>query len=295
MFQRMIQWGCVGLMLVALAACSEPATEPGAKPFFRKQILLGAHRAGANVVPESTVAGFKETAKRWPDILLETDTAITADGHVVLMHDETVDRTTDGTGKVGEMTLEELKQLDAGYRLTLDGGETYPYRGKGIAIATLGEALEALPDSHFLVETKPHPGIVEATIEAIQKAGAEGRVLLASFTPAHMDLARKLAPDMAMCYDFTNGQRMIDTLRNGDWDAYEPEADVLSLMRRMVKQFDLKPAEIQAIRQKGVRFQIHTVNDPEEMRHWLDVGVDSILTDRPDLLADIIEERRQGQ
>lgn len=291
MFQRMIQCACVGAVLAALVSCSQPA----AKPFFSKQILLGAHRAGASVVPESTVAAFKETAKRWPDILLETDTAMTADGHVVLLHDESVDRTTDGTGRVGEMTLEELRQLDAGYRLTLDGGQTYPYRGKGITIATLEEALQALPDSHFLVETKAHPGVVEATIKAIQKAGAEDRVLLASFLPAHMDLARKLVPEMAMCYDFSNGQRLIDTLRKGDWDAYEPEADVLSLMRRMVKQFDLKPGEIQAIRQKGVRFQIHTVNDPEEMRYWLDVGVDSILTDRPDLLADIIEEWRGEQ
>ncbi len=291
MFNRIIQWVGVGLMLVGLGACARPTTTP----FFNQQILLGAHRAGASVVPESTVAGFKEAAERWPGVLLETDTALTADGHVVLLHDGTVDRTTDGVGKVGDMTLEELKQLDAGYRLTLDGGKTYPYRGKGITIATLEEVLEALPDSHFLVETKPHPGIVEATIEAIQKTGAVDRVLMASFTPAHMDLARKLIPGVALCYDFKNGRNMIETLRNGDWDAYEREADVLSLMRRMVKQFDLEPAEIQAIRQKGIRFQIHTVNDPEEMRYWLDVGVDSILTDRPDLLADVIEEWREEQ
>jgi glycerophosphoryl diester phosphodiesterase len=295
MFRRLIQWGCVGTTLAVLATCARPAAKPDDKPFFSKQILLGAHRAGAEVVPESTVAGFKETAERWPDILLETDAAITADGHVVLLHDETVDRTTDGTGKVGEMTLAELKQLDAGYKLTPDNGQTYPYRGRGITIPTLEEVLEALPESHFLVETKPHPGIMEATIEVIRKAGAEDRVLLASFVPDHMDRARELAPDMAMCYDFTNGLRLIDTLRNGDWDAYEPEADVLSLMRRMVTRFDLKPTEIQTIRRKGVRFQIHTVNDPGEMRYWLDIGVDSILTDRPDLLAQTIQEWQEGR
>ena len=262
------------------------------KPFFRKQILIGAHRGGGSVVPENTVMGFLEAAKRWPGILMEGDAALTADGHVVLNHDYTVDRTTDGTGEINKMTLAQIKALDAGFRLSLDGGATFPYRGKGATIATLKEALEALPDSRFLIEFKPYPGIVEATIAAIREVGAEDRVLLASFRPEHMQRARELAPQMAMCYDFDNGMAMLETLRNGAWSEYTPAADVLSLMRHMVREFSLTPEEIQAVRAKGIRFQIHTVDDPEEMAMYLDMGVDSILTDRPDLLTRAVAEWR---
>jgi glycerophosphoryl diester phosphodiesterase len=223
---------------------------------------------------------------------MEGDAALTADGHVVLHHDHTVDRTTNGTGEINKMTLAEVKALDAGYRLTLDGGKTFPYRGKGATIATLKEALEALPVSNFLIEFKPYPGIVEATIAAIREVGAEDRVLLASFTPEHMRRARELAAEMAMCYDFDNGTAMLETLRNGAWSEYAREADVLSLMRRMVNEFSLTPEEIQAIRAKGIRFQIHTVDDPEEMAMYLNMGVDSILSDRPDLLVKAVEAWR---
>jgi glycerophosphoryl diester phosphodiesterase len=194
---------------------------------------------------------------------------------------------------VADLTLEELRQLEAGYDFTPDGGQTFPYRGKGLRLATLDELLEALPESHFLIETKPQEGIVDAVIKVIREAGAQDRVLLASFMPAHMDRVREIAPDIATCYDFANGQEMLTALRNGAWETYEPEADVLSLMRRMVKQFGLTPAEIQAIRAKGVRVQVHTVDDPAEMAHYLDLGVDSILTDYPDRLELAITEWRE--
>lgn len=289
-------------MGLLVSACAQPrvqspeefegdaAKRAPVKPFCQQPFLLGAHRGGAHLVPESTVAGFKETAARWPGILLETDAALTADGHVVLLHDETVDRTTNGRGPVAEMTLAEVKALDAGYWLSLDGGATYPYRGRGIKIATLEEALEALPEERFLVELKPFPGIADAAIPVIQRAGAEDRVLLASFAPDLMARARELAPNIAVCYDYKNGFRLLAALRLWGWSAYRPQADVLSLMRDMVSRYRLSDADIRIIREKGILVQVHTVNDPDEMRYWLDRGVDSILTDRPDLLANVIAE-----
>lgn len=271
----------------SLVATARPAP---VKPFLQRSILLGAHRGGAHLVPESTVAGFLETAARWPGILLETDAALTADGHVVLLHDETVDRTTNGSGAVAEMSLADLKALDAGYRLTLDDGATYPYRGQGITIPTLEEVLAALPEERFLVELKPFPGIADAAVEIIRRTGAEDRVLLASFAPELMARARELAPNLAVCYDVKNGLRLATHLRLWRWDAYRREADVLSLMRGMARNYGLTADDIRALRRKGVLVQIHTVNDPEEMRYWLDLGVDSILTDRPDLLADVIAQ-----
>ncbi|MCP4643441.1 MAG: hypothetical protein GY851_23540 [bacterium] len=281
-------------VLAAIAGCSS-TDEPGDKPFFQRQFLLGAHRAGAFVLPENTVEGFKEAAKRWPGILLEADAGLTADGHVVLLHDETVERTTGSAGKINEMTLAEVKELDAGHYLSLDGEKTFPYRGKGITIATLKEALQAVPDSHFLIEFKWFDGIVDAVVRDIREVGAEDRVLLASFLPAHMNRARELAPEIATCYDYENGAAMLEALRNGAWASYEPQADVLSLMRRMVDEFNLTKEELLAIRAKGVRFQIHTVDTPEEIRHYLDLGVDSILSDRPDVLTKVVAEWQESQ
>jgi glycerophosphoryl diester phosphodiesterase len=289
---------CVALGLLMsdhLAISAETsAAKPAVKPFFRRPWLLGAHRGGAQLSPENTVVAFKAAAERWPDVVLETDARLTSDGHVVLLHDGRVDRTTDGKGLVAEMTLAEVKKLDAGFRFTRDGGKTFPYRGKGVTIATLTEALAACPSSRFEIEMKPAEGVVEPTIRVIRQAKAEDRVLLASFDPRVMYRARKLAPNVASCYTVVDGLGMLRKLREGgeSWESYKPKADVLSLMQRMLKEFDLTADEFRAIRAKGVRVQFHTPNTRERIIKLLDLKPDSILTDRPDLLSDIIAERK---
>ncbi len=290
---------CLAMVGLVLAAEGDKttATKPKDKPFFRKPFLLGAHRAGAALWPESTLVAFKAAAKRWPDMLLETDARLTSDGHVVLLHDETVDRTTDGTGPITEMTLAEAKKLDAGYRFTPDGGKTFPYRGQGVRIALLSEVLAALPEARFEVELKPADGIAEPTIRVIKQAKAEDRVLLASFSSTIMLRARKLAPRTPSCYEYIGGLAMLGKLRSGGeaWAAYRPTADVLSLTRGMLKRYELTPEEIRAVQAKGVYFQIHTPNTRESIRRALELNPDSILTDRPDLLAEIIAERAKSK
>ena len=287
----------LGLAMPAMAVGGEgkatPSSGPDVKPFFRKPWLLGAHRGGAGLWPENTLVAFKAAAKRWPDIILETDARMTADGHVVLLHDGTVDRTTDGTGPIAKMTLAEVKRLDAGYKFSRDRGRTFPWRGKGVRIATLVEALAVLPESRFEIELKPADGVTDPTLRVIRKARAEDRVLLASFDPQKALRARKLAPRIASCYELLGGLGMLSKLREGGerWERYRPKADVLSLMEGMLKQYELTPAEIRAVQAKGIFVQIHTPNTPERIRKVLDLNPDSILTDRPDLLAEIIAKR----
>lgn len=279
------------LVAVVLCLCNTEAWAQGLrKPMLSKPISTGAHRGGAALWPESTVLAFRKTFEQWPQMLLETDARLTADGHVVLVHDERVDRTTDGTGLVSSLTLEQVKGLDAGYGFTQDEGSTYPYRGRGVAIATLEEALEALPDARWLVEFKDD--CVAEVIAVIRRAGAIDRVLAASFDPALMDKARQLAPELATCYDTKSGANMRERLEDGTWDSYVRTDDVLSLTRNMVKLFSLTPERLERIRSKGVVTQVHTVNDPEEMRTYYEMGFDSILTDRPDLLAHVAGNRK---
>lgn len=282
-------WVALTFALLALGA-DGPAID---RPMFKEPLLLGAHRGGAAVWPENTLVAFRAAADRWPGILLEADARLTSDGEVVLQHDLEVDRTTDGTGPIDAMTFAQVRKLDAAYRFTTDGGQSFPERGKGIQIPTLKEVLEALPDSRFLIELKDQPGIADAVAKVIEETGARDRVMIASFKPAHMARFREVAPGVVTCYDTARGMAMLQALRAGDWDGYTPTDDVLSVEKETVAKLKITPDELRAIQKKGIVVQVHTLDDPTEIREMLQTGVDSILSDRPDVLAATIEEAQK--
>ncbi|HEX7955748.1 MAG TPA: glycerophosphodiester phosphodiesterase family protein, partial [Pyrinomonadaceae bacterium] len=113
--------------------------------------LAIAHRGGAGLWPENTLHAFEHAAALGVDVI-ETDVRATADGEIVVFHDERVERTTDGAGEVRALTLADLKRLDAAHRWSPDGGRTYPLRGRGVTVPTLGEVFAALPEMRFNIE-----------------------------------------------------------------------------------------------------------------------------------------------
>ena len=232
---------------------------------------------------------FKQAAERWPDLVLETDIRLTKDGHVVLLHDATVNRTTNGTGRIADLTLAEAQALDAAYNFTTDGGKTFPLRGQGIRIPTLAEALEAAPSSRFEIELKDGDGIPEKAVEILKQTNAMDRVLFASFKPKLIQRFRELAPGVPTCYDMGQAIQLISALRGENWEAYEPPCEVLSVSKGLLKQFNVTPDDIQKVRAKGVLYQIHTINQRDAMEELIARGVDSILTDHPSVLAEVIE------
>ena len=117
------------------------------------------------------------------------------------------------------------------------------------------------------------------------------RVAVASFSVPLMEQARRLAPNLICCYDFDQGLEMVKRLRQPDWSSYKPAADILAIDEDMLHDFNLEPDDFQALRRKGIAVLIHTINNPERMRRLLDAGVASVLSDRPDLLADVIAQR----
>jgi glycerophosphoryl diester phosphodiesterase len=288
----MVRLGCA--VLLSLASVLSYAEE--AKSLFHQRpILFGVHRGGRDLWPEDTTEAYVQAVKRWPQVLLEGDIHLTKDQQVVVLHDPTVDRTTNGTGLVKEKTLAELKQLDAGYRFTLDQGKTFPYRGKGITIPTLTEALNAVPDSLFLIELKEPLELTEPAIKAIREAKAEQRLMLASFNPLIMQQIRKIAPEINTCYDPMSATGILAALRNGEWAAYTPTNAMVSLSPEMQMKFAITDEEIQKIRAKGILVEVFTLNTPEEMNRYLDIGVDSILTDRPEVLEKVLADRAKAQ
>ena len=135
------------------------------RPSRRAGSIVVGHRGAAGLAPENTWSAIDRGLAQGVD-MIEVDVHLTADGHLVLMHDASVDRTTDGSGLVSELTLAEIESLDAGYRFSTDGGLTYPMRGMGVRVPTLQETLLAYPTTRFIIEIK---GSDTATADAVAK------------------------------------------------------------------------------------------------------------------------------
>ena len=126
-----------------LALLAQPSSGPPFFAQFDQRPLVMAHQGGKGLRPENTLSAFEHAVALGVDVL-EMDIHTTADGAPVVMHDETVDDTTDGTGPLLSFTSAELKELDAGYDWTPDDGQTFPYRGQGITVPTLEEVFVQL-------------------------------------------------------------------------------------------------------------------------------------------------------
>ncbi len=270
----------VGLLLLCSGlGCSGP--EPG-HPFLRDEkpgVQVIAHRGGAGLRPENTHAAFLHAAELGADIL-EMDLRLTADGAIVVIHDATVDRTTDGSGAVAALTFERLRALDAGYRWSPDGGKTFPYRGRGLRVPALEEVLERLPAARMVVEMKQFaPPSAAALCALIRRAGMQRKVLVASFADDALRAFRDACPEVATSMSAYEA-RLFVTLRG----FYAPAAVALQVPDRMRETVLVTPELLAMARGRNLKLHAWTVNDEARMRELVRLGVDGIMTDRPDLL-----------
>jgi glycerophosphoryl diester phosphodiesterase len=253
-----------------------------------------AHRGGAGIAPENTLVGFRKGLEVGAGVL-ELDVHASADGHVVVIHDETVDRTTDGRGPVREKTLPEIKKLDAGYDFPPDGGESYPYRDRGVTVPTLEEVYREFPNVPTNVEIKgTRPGIEKAVLRVIEDAGAEDRTLVVSEKDATIRRFREVSggrvatgsssKEIAVFYLLSH-LRLSGLLRPPYQALQGPAWKVLRVVT---------PTFVRAAHELGVRVDVWTINKEPDMRRLLGFGVDGIMTDRPDVLARVLEGSTLG-
>ena len=146
------------------------------------------HRGNAAHAPENTIESFRQAVDLGVDAL-ELDVHLSRDGHVVVIHDSTLDRTTDGSGRVERLPLSEIRRVDAGARFTRDGGTTRPYRGTGVRVPSLDEVLGAFPRTPLLIEIKADAASGPARA-LIERHGAMDRCIVASFSESAMDAFR---------------------------------------------------------------------------------------------------------
>jgi len=248
-----------------------------------------AHRGASARAPENTLEAFRLAAEDGAGGL-ETDVHVTRDGHVVAIHDDTVDRTTDGSGLVRETTLAELQSLDAGYRFTPDGGATYPYRGKGVRVPELREVLREFPDLAVNVDIKEaRPGAEEAVLRVIEGTGAEDRTLVVSEHTPVIGRFRRLSGGRvrtggsrgeSRLFYYLSGLRLEGLLR--------PAYDALQVPVRYGERELVTPRFLEAAHGVGVRVDVWTIDEPAEMRRLLDLGVDVVMTNRPEALAGVL-------
>jgi len=254
---------------------------PGA-PYLAGAPLLIAHRGGAALAPENTLEAFRQAVRWWGCDVLEIDVQPTRDGEVVVLHDANVDRTTDGRGPAAAHTLDALRELDAGYRYSPDGGRTHPWRDRGVRIPTLAEVLEAFPTVRGNIEIKDARAGPRAR-EVIAAAGAEGRVLVAA-----EDRAARLAAGAHGAPTSASEQELRAFYllhRLGLAALYRPEVDALQLPFRHRNRVIPTPRFVRDAHRLNLPVHVWTVDEVEEMRWLLRAGVDGIVTDRPDRLA----------
>jgi len=196
--------------------------EPLGNLLLSDKLLNIAHRGGGRLRPESTLLAFEHALSVGADVL-EMDLHATADGVIVVIHDTTVDRTTDGSGAVAELDFAELRMLDAGYAFTTDDGQTYPYRGMGVVIPTLDEVLAGFPDSYFLLEIKQHdPPIVDPVLALLAAHEIDDRVVLASFSHATILAVREANPAMFTAMSATEMSEFLQMMGDPGAPEYLP-------------------------------------------------------------------------
>jgi glycerophosphoryl diester phosphodiesterase len=254
--------------------------------------LVIAHQGGDGVWPGNTLYAFEKAVEIGADVL-EMDAHITKDGHIVLMHDETVDDTTDGTGLIEEMTLEELKQLDAAYDWSNDGGQTFPYRGQGIQVPALDELFQKFPQMRYVIEIKLTKNPIDPPLcDLIRQYDMQDKVLIASFHDTVMGNFRTTCPEVATSAsrgEVTKfvilGKLFLSGLVAPEYQSIQPPYDpeesynIPIMTRRFIREAHAK----------NIKVEPWTVNDPDLMRQYIEWGVDGIITDRPDLMVEILE------
>jgi len=206
----------------------------------------------------------------------------TADGRVVVLHDATVDRTTNGTGAVKAMSLSALQDLDAGFAFTAPDG-SHPFRGQGIRVPTLREVLAASHDVPLNIEIKQDdPPIVERVLGDLDRFRARERTLLAAEYHHIMERIRSAAPAMLTGASSAEVADFVFSVRDDLLDDYRPLAFALQVPPAYEGTPIVTAQTVAVAHRFGLEVHVWTINDEAEMERLLDLGVDALMSDFPE-------------
>lgn len=281
----------LGALLLIIALMAVLAKQAPEHPYYSSDLsypLVIAHQGGDGLWPGNTLFAYEQAAALGVDVL-EMDLHITQDGALVLHHDETVDRTTDGTGTIEDMTLAEIKALDAGYDWSNDEGATFPYRGKGITVPSLEEIFQSFPEYHMTIEIKKTEASMAVPFcDLIRAYGMQDKILAASFHDERMQEFRQVCPEVA-----TSSARQETTVfvllsKAFLGRFYSPAFYSLQVPEESSGITIMTAQFVRAAHERNLRVEPWTIDDPEQMKLYIRWGVDGLITDRPDLMLEIL-------
>lgn len=261
---------------------------PGS-PYFAGAPLLIAHRGGGGLAPENTIEAFRRAVEWWRADVLELDVRLTRDGEAVVFHDATLDRTTDGRGRVSEHRLSEIRRLDAGARFAPAGGGGAPFRGRGVRVPTLEEVLRTFPVTRINIEIKDVHG-APRVLESVREARAEQRVLIAAGERAARPPRSEWPHAVSAAGEEVRRFLIHHRLRALRW--HRCDVDALQVPERQGRIRIVTPRFVRDAHRSNLPVHVWTVDEEADMRRLLDWGVDGIVTDRPDRLARVLHEAR---
>lgn len=242
-----------------------------------KRTKVFAHRGFSGTAPENTMAAFEKALAAQADGI-ELDVHLSRDGHLIVMHDEKVDRTTNGSGWIKDLTLAELKRLDNGSWFGKDyENETIP---------TLAEVLERVKDSNLIVNIElkntlvPYSGLEQKVIREVERFRMEDRVILSSFRHDSLQVVKKMNPSIQVGALYSYG--MVDPWVYAGYvgvDAIHPHF--------LAATNDV----IAGCHQHGIKVHPYTVNEEKEWKRLIRAGADAIITNFPDRLRQLLSDQ----
>jgi glycerophosphoryl diester phosphodiesterase len=295
MFPKFIR-ALLGLLLICfiiygiLYALARPIPS---HPYFKPdKFLVIAHRGGRSLGPENTIVTFQRAIELGSDVL-EMDLQTTADGALVILHDREVDRTTNGKGAVDRFTLPELKRLDAGYRWSPDNTGSFPLRDTGITIPTLADVFKAFPDARMNIEIKSSQvNTIQDLCQTIRSHGMSEKVMVACFDAGILGEFRSICPEVATSAGASEAVVFywLQVMRLES--AYSPSAQALQVPEAYRDNRIATRRFLDAAHARNMHVHVWTVNEIESMQRLIDLGVDGIMTDYPERLVKIVNEKK---
>ncbi|MGH2755881.1 MAG: glycerophosphodiester phosphodiesterase [Actinomycetota bacterium] len=305
-----------GAVLGLLVSQAAPAPAADANPWLERRILNIAHQGGEIEAPSNTLFAFKTAVEKGSEVL-ELDVHATADRELVVLHDATVDRTTNGTGAVDEMTLEEIKKLDAAHWFVPDCGtchdepaSAYAYRGfatgatkirgklkkqfvpNDFTIPTLREVLETFPDMLINIEIKataPDTVPYEQDLAALlAEFGRTDDTIVVSFLDNAVEAFKLFAPDVNTATGTAETGLFWASTQGPAPGAPNPRHQALQVPIVFNGITVVTPEFVEEAHQNGLAVHVWTINDRTEMEWLIEIGVDGIMTDRPTLLEEVL-------
>lgn len=245
-----------------------------------------AHRGGSGLRPENTYAAFDHALSVGADGL-EFDVRLSRDGVVVVHHDDTLERTTNGRGRLRDRTADELARLDAGFTFrSADGG--FPFRGQGLGVPALADVLARYRNTALIIEFKVNdPELAQRAIEIVRAAGAVERVAFGSFGWRVLHAARELEPGIPTGASREEARWALYRSRVR-WPLGEPAYREFQVPERSGATTIVSPRFIAHARRAGIPVKVWTVDEEADMRRLIAWGASALITDRPDLAVRVV-------